>query len=316
MTEDLVSVIMPAYNSEKYIEESINSVIKQTYTNWELIVINDGSTDNTAEIVQKKQKEDKRIFYYYQENGNQGRARNNGIKKSKGELIAFIDSDDLWVTEKLEIQISFFKESHADLIFSDGYIFTNDQNDFKGYINTIKGLYKGDKAIKLFFDCNRIPILSVLTTKNAISSVGGFEEGKEIQNVEDYHLWLKMLIKGFSIYGLAEKLVLYRRHENQMTHSDLLSSGKVFSMLNSYVNIPKHLIPSITRAKYIWGSRWYLANAEDEISALEILNKMSLICQFKRTTIITRLSLIFFGVGLSKKVMNKLISIKLKNSYI
>ena len=86
----LVSIIMPAFNSQRYISESIESIIAQTYTNWELIVVDDGSTDRTAEIVSTFTKSDNRIRYIYQENQRQGKARNAGISISKGEWIAFL----------------------------------------------------------------------------------------------------------------------------------------------------------------------------------------------------------------------------------
>src|SRR5580765_2861093 len=86
---DLVSVIMPAYNAEKYISDAIKSVIAQTYSNWELIVIDDGSTDATAAIIQQYLVTGTRIKYIYQDNGGQGKARNNGLNHAKGELIAF-----------------------------------------------------------------------------------------------------------------------------------------------------------------------------------------------------------------------------------
>src|SRR5882757_4082321 len=113
MNTPLVSVIMPAYNAEKYIAEAINSVKQQTYTAWELIVIDDGSTDNTAAIIKKYAGTDNRIMYTYQANGGQGKARNNGLKKATGEYVAFLDADDLWIPEKLNTQVEIM---HANKI--------------------------------------------------------------------------------------------------------------------------------------------------------------------------------------------------------
>jgi teichuronic acid biosynthesis glycosyltransferase TuaG len=95
---------MPAYNAEKYIGDSIKSVLAQTYSNWELIVVDDGSTDGTAAVVREFVDRDNRIKYFYQENGRLGKARNTGIGHAAGPLIAFLDSDDLWVETKLEAQ--------------------------------------------------------------------------------------------------------------------------------------------------------------------------------------------------------------------
>jgi glycosyltransferase involved in cell wall biosynthesis len=100
-----VSVIMPAYNGEKYIAASMRCVLEQTHTNVELIVIDDGSTDRTAEIVKEFQASDERVIYVFQQNGGQGQARNKGIRLSCGEVIAFLDQDDLWVKENWSVRL-------------------------------------------------------------------------------------------------------------------------------------------------------------------------------------------------------------------
>jgi len=107
MTEALVSVIMPAFNAEKFIAESIESVVAQTYPNWELVVVDDGSTDGTAKIIKRYQAAEPRIKYFYQKNARQGIAKNLGISESYGEYIAFLDADDLWLPEKLDIELDY-----------------------------------------------------------------------------------------------------------------------------------------------------------------------------------------------------------------
>ena len=186
---------MPAYNAEKYIGESIESVIKQTFLNWELIIVDDGSTDSTRYIIEQYQSEEKRIKYVYQENGKQGRARNNAIEKSRGKYIAFLDADDLWIPEKLLIQLTEISaDTHIDLIFSQGFQINHDGiQDYN--ISTKERWDKGDLAN--FIVCNQIPILSVLMKKEALLAVGNFTEAEELQNVEDYHLWLKLLYNNF-----------------------------------------------------------------------------------------------------------------------
>ena len=108
MIDDLVSIIMPAYNAEKYIEEAIQSVLKQTYTNWELIIVNDCSTDKTEQIIKKYQEQDQRIrLCSLTKNQGVANARNTAIKNAVGRYLAFLDSDDIWLQEKLEKQINF-----------------------------------------------------------------------------------------------------------------------------------------------------------------------------------------------------------------
>src|SRR6476659_7001862 len=120
--DELVSVIMPAFNAGKYISDAIQSVIQQTYNNWELIVIDDGSTDTTAAIIKEFIASDDRIKYLYQENGGPGKARNKGLKEAKGIYVAFLDADDLWLPEKLREQLKTMFYHKTDLVYSDAYI--------------------------------------------------------------------------------------------------------------------------------------------------------------------------------------------------
>jgi len=308
----LVSIVMPAYNSEKFIAESIESILNQTYTNWELFIIDDGSIDNTHNIIKKYADNDNRIKYIFQTNQKQGKARNNGIKISNGELIAFLDSDDLWVPEKLEVQISFLNNCNADLVFSDGYIFKNNKKDAKHSFETISGYLKGKDAIELFLERNRIPILSVLVYKSAIEKVGGFIEDIEIQNVEDYHLWLKLLIKGFSFVGMTNKLVYYRQHDSQITKNDSLASEKVFYMLSNYLEVPEIYNRQLLKARLSWARDWYIRNANNKRSSINILIKIFSFSNCKMISIMTLLSLIFFGTAVSKKVIRKMVLYHIK----
>ena len=104
-----VSIIMPTYNSSRWISDSIQSVLDQYYEQWELLIVDDGSTDNTKNIV-KDFLNDKRIKYYYQENYGPATARNIGISKASGKYLAFLDSDDIWKPNKLELQLNHFKK--------------------------------------------------------------------------------------------------------------------------------------------------------------------------------------------------------------
>lgn len=303
---ELVSVIMPAFNSERYIAESIESVLAQTYENWELIIVDDGSTDDTGLIAKHYAGDDKRIKYIRQDNQKQGKARNIGISFSGGDLIAFLDSDDLWIPEKLETQISYLINNDVDLVFSNGYVFMYDRNNTNKFYTTLTGIFQGDEAIALLLEQNFVPIPSVLTTKQAIIDVGKFNENTEIQNVEDYHLWLKMLLQGFSFYGMPEKLFFYRQHESQITTNDPYASEKVIIMLDQYVNIPPQLIPAFKKAKLIWGRNWYNFNAVSRKSANDILAKMAIYSQLTQLAFFTKLALTLFGVNWSKRLLNKL----------
>jgi len=207
----LVSIIMPAYNAEKYIANSINSVINQTFTNWELIIVDDGSTDNTSKIINKFVINDNRIFYYYQSNKKQGKARNLAISKSKGKYLAFLDADDLWFSNKLSVQIEEINSTNVDLLFSNiDFI-----NEYSLPITNFKhipyvGFIYGIKGFEQMLEFNKISMPSVFVKKEVVISSGNFSETHDIQDVEDYHLWLQLLANGYKFYGSNKILACYR----------------------------------------------------------------------------------------------------------
>jgi len=222
---------MPAYNAEKYIAESIRSVLDQTYRNWELVIVDDGSTDKTAEIVQSFLPVDSRIKYVFQQNRKLAAARNTGIEHSAGDLVAFLDSDDLWMKEKLERQEQVMKEVNADLIFSSGFIFNGDDttNETVSY-PSLTGKFDGADMFKRLLTgaANRIPVLSVLLRRNALQQAGLFDESPALHyGCEDYDLWLRLAKCGALFYGMEEKLVRYRVHANAMSRkkADLYQAG-------------------------------------------------------------------------------------------
>jgi teichuronic acid biosynthesis glycosyltransferase TuaG len=217
-----VSIVVPAYNCADYVEETFNSVVSQDFTNWEIIFVNDGSTDSTAEVLASLAKQDSRVVVIHQENGRQGKARNNGISLAKAEWIAFLDADDLWPINKLSSQIKTTEESQADLSFTNGYICLNNQMELREHLFGVQNmLYFGDDAIQQFHAQNRVPTSSVLAKKSAILAVGGFPESLEVQNCEDYLLWTKMLANGSQLQGISEPLLFYRVHPESSTGQEI-----------------------------------------------------------------------------------------------
>ncbi len=228
MNNPLVSVIMPAFNAEMYIGEAINSVITQSFDNWELIVVDDGSIDGTADIVNRYRVLDNRIKYLYQERGYQGKARNKGILNASGIFIAFLDSDDIWLKNKLSEQVEEITRGQFDLVFSNCYVFEN--TDYANHSTTadaLSGLLDGNKGLQLLIQANRIPILTVLARRDKILEAGAFTEKYELQSVEDYHLWLKMLINGCVFWGSSTTLAKYRKHGKSTSSNVLFSEDKI-----------------------------------------------------------------------------------------
>ena len=218
MQQPLVSVVMPAYNAERYIAASVRSALAQTYQNWELIIVDDGSTDGTAAVAKGFADADARVRYVYQKNGRLGNARNTGIRHARGPLVAFLDSDDLWMEEKLELQVRAMEESGADIVFTDGFIFYDDDvRDESLTFSTASGRLSGGEMADYMLPDNRIPVLSVMVRKSWLDRVGPFDE-EEL--CEDYDLWLRSLRLGAVFYGMPEKLVRYRRHGKSLSQQE------------------------------------------------------------------------------------------------
>ncbi|MGY3211650.1 glycosyltransferase family 2 protein [Mucilaginibacter sp. HD30] len=243
--EPLISIIMPAYNAGKYIAESIKSVLAQTYANWELLIVDDGSTDNTASVIHTFTTNDTRIQYLHQHRGRQGKARNLAIRKSSGELIAFLDADDSWLPCKLQLQWQVLSaRPDIDLVFSPGYI-VSDQVEREFFYVTVKE-WSREQDSETFIDLNQIPILSALVRKEALLQVDLFSEEPVIQNNEDYHLWLKLLFKGSRFLSIPDFLFNYRVHGDQSSKQIVANA---YGLLHCYMDlVQSKVIPAESTA--------------------------------------------------------------------
>lgn len=223
---------MPTYNSEQYIGASISSIINQTYTNWELIIIDDGSKDNTSNIIKEFQKTNKNIFYHYQSNQKQAKARNLGVSLSKGEIIAFLDSDDLWLPNKLEESINNFNLEEFDLIFTNAYVSENPSldNNFSTYnkIGVNSDIYYGNYALNKFIERNRIPMLTVLMKKKVFINNNGFDVN--IPTAEDYDFWVRLIKSGSKFISIDKPMSIYRFHNQSSTASDRRAADNVLKV--------------------------------------------------------------------------------------
>ena len=223
MNEPIVSVVMPAFNAGQFIAEAVDSVIKQTFNSWELIIVNDGSTDDTQAIVEKYAVADPRIKLVNQQNKKLSAARNAGIANAKGEWIAFLDADDSWVAEKLENQLATAeKQPAAGVIFSDGFIYYN--NDLKPAqpYGAITGYFAPVDIYKLEYRGNYIPVLSVMVKKKYLDIVGWQDE--QLRACEDWDYWIRLALNGVEFYGMDEKLFFYRKHATNMSNNSVLMS--------------------------------------------------------------------------------------------
>jgi len=213
MEEKLVSIITPTYNCAAYIAETMDSVLAQTYRNWEMIIVDDRSRDNTGEIVAEYQRKDPRFRYHLlPENSGAAVARTEAMKLAKGAYMAFLDSDDLWLPEKLERQIRWMEENgHA---FScTAYEQIDDSGAPLGRV--IKTVKKTDYN-RLLLDC---PVGNS-TVVYSVEKMGKFQV-PNIRKRNDDALWLQMLKKEPYIWGMPEVLMRYRVRPNSISSNKL-----------------------------------------------------------------------------------------------
>ena len=198
----LVTVIMPAYNAEKYIEESIRSVLAQTLTDWELIIVDDASSDGPAEIAQKFAEQDHRIHVKRKlQNRGVAEARNDGICLSRGEFVALLDSDDLWRPDKLERQLALQRERNADIVYSSYALM-----DESGALCARPFVVKETTSFREMLARNEIGCLTALVRREAL---GHHSFSSQFAH-EDYVLWMELLRDGCRAYGVTDVLADYR----------------------------------------------------------------------------------------------------------
>ncbi len=205
----LVSVIIPAYNSERFIPCSVTSAINQTYPNIEILIIDDGSTDDTEEAVQRLS--DSTVHYIKQVNSGPSVARNHGVRQSKGKYIAFLDVDDMWEPSKVAEQVTFFENNNGLSIVATGY--TRCDTELRPIENVS---LKNKKIIpfRLLLEKNRLLTSSIMVKKSTLDTSGLFKE--EIEFGEDWDLWVRIAQLG-KIGYIQTPLCKYRVHGAGLT---------------------------------------------------------------------------------------------------
>ncbi len=199
---ELVSIIMPSYNTGKYISTTIESVMQQTYSHWELIIVDDCSIDNTDEVVKKYLEKDTRIYYLKNEtNSGAAVSRNRALREAKGKWIAFLDSDDLWMPEKLEKQIKFMENNNYHFSYTN-YSEIDPEGNRNGVTVT------GPKRITKtgMFNYCWPGCLTVMYDRGVV----GLIQIVDIKKNNDYAMWLKVCRK-VECFLLDEELAHYRR---------------------------------------------------------------------------------------------------------
>ncbi len=226
ITNYVVSVIIPMYNAERFVKQTIESVLNQTYKEIEIIVIDDNSTDASASIVQQMMSEYPQIRYFkFNENMGVANARNKAIDMATGRYIAFLDSDDLWFPEKIEKQIQLLKEK--DGCFSYAGIQMIDEDGT---------LLKDKRKVKEVVDYKYLLKNTIISTSSVlldIEKIGKFKM-PDRRRGQDYATWLMLLRRGIVAYGVDEPLVKYRRVQSSLSSKKARNVEDVWHVQRQY----------------------------------------------------------------------------------
>lgn len=221
--EELVSIITPVYNGEKWIAECIESVQKQTYHNWEMIIVDDNSQDSTLDIINKYLYDSRIKVYTNDSNMKVAFSRNLAIKNSKGRYIAFLDSDDLWLPNKLKKQIEFMKKNDYAFTFT-GYEMFKDNGEVLCTIEVPKKVTYHDYLKNTIIGC-----LTVIIDKKKITNFKS-----QTGSLEDVKTWLYVLKNYCDAYGLNENLARYRVSNNSISSNKIKNAKLYFDCLKNF----------------------------------------------------------------------------------
>lgn len=255
-----VSVIVPAYNGQSTILETINSVLQQSFTDFELIVINDGSTDGTLELLSNIK--DARLKVYSYKNGGLPAARNRGIVRATGEFLSFIDADDLWTPDKLELQLQALQQNpQAGVAYSWTICMGNNGNLFHpGVSESFQGNVYPDLLVGNFIGSGS----NVLLRREAIESVGYFDES--LKSCEDWDYWLRLAPK-WEFAVVPKPQIIYRLSSGAMSSKlDVMEKYQTLVLERAFASAPLELQPLKNRGFayiYLFMTRLYLSRAND-----------------------------------------------------
>lgn len=247
-----VSVVIPSYNSAHHITETLESVFNQTYQPREIIVVDDGSTDGTRSMLEKYRD---RIIYVYQKNAGEPAARNTGIRRASGDFIAFLDADDLWLPNKLELQMDYFeKRPEVALVYTDMKQFDENGITHESIKEWLKMSPPSGYVFPQLFAETLFGSGTVVFRKSCVEKVGFFDETFFVGS--DYEMWLRMA-RYFKFGYVDEPLMMYRHHASMATRglgrslqNGVPWEGKVINkILALYPEAEKELGRSVVRRR-------------------------------------------------------------------
>lgn len=235
----LVSVVMPAHNADRFLKESIESVVAQSYENWELLLVDDGSRDRTREIADAFARRDSRIRVFHHEKARgPAEARNTALENAKGQYVAFLDSDDVWLTEKLQVQVGLMKKHDWAMSFHEYRRMTVDGKEVGRLIRV-----PTERSYSQLLKHN---VVGCLTAMVDVAKTGPIRMRAE--GYDDFILWLDVLKRGYKAYGIQQDLARYRRVPGSVSFSWRRAARWVWGIYRDVeqLSLPKAL--------------WYFAN--------------------------------------------------------
>ena len=251
-----VSVVIPAYNVAEHIAETLGSVLAQTFKNYEIILVNDGSPD-TEKLESELQPFYDEIIYAKQENRGASCARNSAISLSRGELIAFLDGDDVWLPEHLESQVGFLEHANLEMVYCDAYLFGDVFDDAKTFMENAPSNGVVSPISLLSAECNVITSGTILK-KEILEKTDLFDA--KLPFMQDFDLWFRLAKSGAKISYQRKVLIKYRVHAQGLSGSNVERAWRNIHALN--VIESKHELSPAERE--IWDRQMILSNAEYE----------------------------------------------------
>ncbi|MCE1983990.1 glycosyltransferase family 2 protein [Enterobacter ludwigii] len=244
---DLISIIMPSFNSANTISKSIDSIVNQSYLNWELLITDDCSTDNTASIVSEYATLDLRIKIFNNvTNSGAAVSRNNSIERASGDYIAFLDSDDLWHKDKLKEQLSFMKDYNLDFSFT-AYEMIDEKGIEFGKIVDLQGDNRSFDYYDMLRKKATLGCSTVMLKKSAFSDC----KMPLIRTGQDYALWLKLLKQGKRAYLLNKVLTQYRILPNSISRNKFKKCKRQWQIYRDFENLNIYQ-SSVSFVHYAW----------------------------------------------------------------
>lgn len=226
-----ISIVIPVYNQGNYLQKTIDSVLNQTFKNWDCIIVNDGSTDNTEGIVKEYLDKDKRLKYIYQKNHGPSTARNNGIEHSTGRYIAFLDADDLWEPEMLEQTHDFLEKNQGISVVCTAWDFIDEAGKIASRKMCPFSCQDYSEGLMLR---NLFPIHTLLLRREIFTSCGIFDTN--LISMEDWDMWFRAVHNGFKFHPINRLLAHYRLHSKSASVNVKRMTDYTFTVIEKFFN--------------------------------------------------------------------------------